>query len=46
MPVLETLLAASGSGSNKLTGISFSGISFQHATWCEYKSHEALVCMP
>eukprot|EP01043_Picozoa_sp_COSAG02_P008110 COSAG02_NODE_253_length_26942_cov_80.561152_2_plen_587_part_00 len=33
MPVLETLLIGHGSGSSKLTGISFSGISFQHATW-------------
>ena len=50
MPVLETLLVGSGSGSSKLTGVSFSGISFQHATWCE--THQVLVslemlsCMP
>ena len=50
MPVLETLLVGSGSGSSKLTGVSFSGISFQHATWCETHqvlvSFEMLSCMP
>ena len=33
VPVLETLLVGSGNGTTKLTGISFTGISFQHATW-------------
>ena len=33
MPVLEKLVFGSGSDTAKLSGISFSQISFQHATW-------------